>query len=301
MSRILVIFVDGVGIGKPDPESNPFFQREFKFINRIFNDTPSLDNQKLQNRDNYFFPVDACMDVEGIPQSGTGQTSILCGINASELLGQHFGPFPHSKLYPIIEDKNIFRLLKNDGKHVHFANGYPQRFFDYLASGHKRVGSFATAVMKSGMKLNSYDDVLAGNALTAEITNKVWKERLGYDIPVISPETAGDRLITITSKNDFTLYEFFLTDHLGHGRNKDNFEEIVNAFDTFLYHIITNIPEDLTLLICSDHGNFEDLSIKQHTLNPAIAITAGKDSDALAIRIKKLYDIQPAIMDMLCE
>jgi bisphosphoglycerate-independent phosphoglycerate mutase (AlkP superfamily) len=54
----------------------------------------------------------------------------------------------------------------------------------------------------------------------------------------------------------------------------------------------------MTLVICSDHGNFEDISVKMHTLNPAIGMTAGKDAEYLAKRIKKLYDIKPAIMEL---
>ncbi len=301
MSKILVIFLDGVGIGKNDPDSNPFFRHEFRFIKNVFDDIPHLDNQKLEKNNTFLFPVDACMGVDGIPQSGTGQTSILCGVNASEILGQHFGPFPHSKLYPVLEKSNLFKVLSEKEKRVKFINAYPQRFFDYLNTGHKRIGTFASAVLRSGMKLNGFDEVIEGKALTAEITGQVWKDRLGYSLDVITPEQAGERLINLSLENDFTLYEYFFTDHLGHGRNKDSFDIIINTLDSFLFSVLTNLPKELTLLICSDHGNFEDLSIKQHTFNPALAITAGKNSGLLATRIKKLYNIQPAIMDLLCE
>ena len=65
----------------------------------------------------------------------------------------------------------------------------------------------------------------------------------------------------ITSENQFTLFEHFHTDHLGHGRNKETIEDRLSVLDRFLYHVIKNIPNDCTLLICSDHGNIENTSI----------------------------------------
>lgn len=49
-------------------------------------------------------------------------------------------------------------------------------------------------------------------------------------------------------------------------------------------------------MICSDHGNFEDISIKTHTMNPALTITAGKNAKQLAYNIKDLTDIKPSII-----
>ena len=54
----------------------------------------------------------------------------------------------------------------------------------------------------------------------------------------------------------------------------------------------------MTLVVCSDHGNFEDLSIKMHTLNPSLCITVGENAGQLSERIKNLSDIKPAIMEM---
>ncbi len=55
-----------------------------------------------------------CLGVEGLPQSGTGQTSIFCGVNASKIVGKHFGPYPYSTLIPIIKEKNIFKHYLNN-------------------------------------------------------------------------------------------------------------------------------------------------------------------------------------------
>ena len=97
-------------------------------------------------------------------------------------------------------------------------------------------------------------------------------------MPQISPKLAAKRLLRIAANNKFTLYEFYLTDHLGHGRDAGEFDKI----------------------ICSDHGNFEDISVKTHTLNPALTITSGRHAEKLSERIKDLTQIKPVILE-ICE
>ncbi|HEX2962384.1 MAG TPA: metalloenzyme, partial [Ignavibacteriales bacterium] len=271
----LMIFIDGVGFGEPDARKNPFFKLGFKTFTEVFGAIPSLDNQTIAAENGIFlFPTDARLGVDGLPQSGTGQTSIFCGFNAPKVLGQHFGPYPYSTLIPLIKEKNIFREFLDRKLEVNFVNAYPKIFFDYLASGKQRLSATTLCCRLSGLRLHDYEDLKEGKALSAEIDNSRWVTKLGYELPVIEPEMAAERLIGIASLNSFTLYEYFLTDHLGHGRNADTFEETMHTLDRFLYHILKNFPEDMTLVICSDHGNLEDISVKSHTLNPSITITA---------------------------
>ena len=292
-----MIFIDGVGIGKKDFEFNPFFKYGFKTFEKIFGETPHLEKQCLDKNEIYCFPVDAKLDVEGLPQSGTGQVSIFCGVNAAKFVGKHFGPFPYSTTIPIIAEKNIFKQYKDMNKQASFANAYPKVFFDYIKSGKTRLNTTAAMCRLSGVKLNTVTDVRKGQALTAEITNERWNKRLNYNLIEIKPETAARRLLKIAEQNDFTLYEFFLTDHLGHGRIIDEFDIIYNNLDKFLLTIISELNQSqLTMIICSDHGNFEDFSIKTHTLNPALTITAGKFARNLAEEIQDLTDIKPTII-----
>ena len=290
--------MDGVGIGKKDYEFNPFFKYGFKTFSEIFGEIPHLDKQKLKGNNAFLFPVDASMGIPEIPLSGTGQTSIFCGVNAPKLIGKHFGPYPYSTLVPIIKEKNIFRSFMQRRKKVYFVNAYPKQFFDYVNSGRRRLSVTTLCCIMNGMRLNNISDIHKGKALAADINNRLFIEKMNYKLKVIKAETAADRLIRLGSKNHFTLFEIFHTDHLGHGRNSEWLEYTTGILDRFLFHVITNLKKDMTLVICSDHGNFEDLSIKMHTLNPAIGITAGKNAEFLSKKIKKLYDIKPAIMEM---
>lgn len=292
-----MIFIDGVGIGKKDYQYNPFFKYGFKTFEQLFDDIPAIDKQRLSKNGCYVFPIDANLSVDGLPQSGTGQVSIFCGMNAPKFIGKHFGPFPYSTTIPVIESLNIFKSYIEADKRVCFANAYPQVFFEYMNSGKTRLNVTALSAKSAGLRLNDVNDVIDGNALTAEITNERWNKNLNYKLSVISPESAAGRLINIALKNDFTLYEFFLTDHLGHGRIVDEFDQIYHNLDNFLFTLLTKTNNsDLSLIICSDHGNFEDLSVKTHTNNPALGISAGKHADKFALEIIDLTDIKSTIL-----
>jgi len=292
-----MLFVDGVGIGKKDYEYNPFFKYGFNTFEKLFGEIPHLEKQRIEKNGMFLFPCDTRLGVEGLPQSGTGQVSIFCGVNAAKFVGKHFGPFPYSTTIPIIAEQNIFKYYKDLNLKAYFANAYPKSFFDYIDSGKSRLNVTALCCKFANIKLNTSDDIENGNAITAEITNERWNKKLNSKLKILKPETAARRLLKIAANNDFTLHEFYLTDHLGHGRIKDEFDNIYKNLDLFLFTILNEMDkEKLTLVLCSDHGNLEDLSVKTHTMNPAITITAGKNADKLAENIKDLTDIKQSII-----
>ncbi len=294
-----MIFIDGVGIGKEDYQFNPFFKYGFKTFTEIFGEIPSLNKQYLRSNQSFLFPTDARLGVEGFPQSGTGQTSIFCGMNAAKFIGKHFGPFPYSTLIPIIEKENILGTFLKRKQKVSFVNAYPKQFFDYVKSGRGRLSVTTLSCKLSGIRLNTSTDLKRGKALTAEITNERWINKLNYNLPMISPKMAARRLLRVANNNKFTLYEFYLTDHLGHGRDTSEFENVIYTLDQFLLSVIMEMDKkNMTLIICSDHGNFEDISIKTHTLNPALTITCGRHAEKLSEKIKDLTLIKPAILEI---
>ncbi|MDR3667106.1 MAG: metalloenzyme [Ignavibacteriaceae bacterium] len=299
MNPVILLFIDGVGIGKKDLEFNPFFKYGFKTFTNFFGTIPSIDNPIIKRNNGFIFPVDARMGVEGFPQSGTGQTSIFCGINAPQFVGKHFGPYPYSTLIPIINDKNIFIEFNRVNKKPFFMNAYPKVFFDYIDSGKSRLSVISLSAKLSGLKFNSIEDVQEGRALTAEITNERWNTKLGYNLPLLQPSDAAIRLLKAASFNDLIVYEYFLTDHLGHGRFEGNLEKTMDILDEFLFTIFSEAdPSRHTILLCSDHGNFEDLFVKTHTLNPALTISYGKHASFLFENIKNLSDIKGSILHL---
>ncbi len=262
-----MVFLDGVGIGKRDFEFNPFFKYGFKTFEKIFGTIPSLENPVIKKDNIFLFPADATLGVSGLPQSGTGQVALFCGFNAPKFAGKHYGPYPFSTTVPILLKKNILLHYKNNGGSF-FANAYPKAFFNYINSGRSRLSTTTLTNKRAGIKFNTVSDVRNGKALTAELTNERWNRKLGYKLPVIKPKTAARRLLRIASKYKFTLYEYYLTDHLGHWRLADEFDKLYSELDEFIFTLLDEMDnKKTTLVICSDHGNLEDLSVKTHTLN----------------------------------
>jgi 2,3-bisphosphoglycerate-independent phosphoglycerate mutase len=297
MHNVLMVFLDGVGIGKKDELNNPFFKYGFKAFENIFGKIPSLENQSLTNGVHFLFPTDATLGVEGLPQSGTGQASLFCGFNAPKFVGKHFGPYPYSTTIPILQKESILVYFKEKYKSSYFANAYPKAFFDYINSGRSRLSVTTLTCKLTGIKLNRVSDVSTGKALTAELTNERWNQRLGYKLKVIKPKTAARRLLRIAKKNKFTLYEYYLSDHLGHLRLANEFEKLYAEMDEFLFTLLNEIDsKEMTIVICSDHGNLEDLSIKTHTRNPALTITAGKSAKAIAESVLDITQVKEAII-----
>ena len=292
-----MIFLDGVGIGEKDSKINPFFRYGFNSFTTLFGAIPSLENLFLVGDKKYLFPTDACLGINGLPQSGTGQASLFCGFNAAKQIGKHHCPFPYSTTVPIIKEKHILSHYSNKRNGQYFANAYPKVFIDYLKSGGTRLGVTASCCRLNNYRFNKISDVRRGNSLTAEITNDRWNTRFGFNLPLIKPQTAARRLLKLARKYKYTLYEYYLLDHLGHLRIKDEFSDIFNTLDLFLFTILTEFDDKkLTIVICSDHGNFEDLSIKMHTRNPSLTITAGKYAEELFTSVKSIMDIKPAII-----
>ncbi len=66
--------------------------------------------------------------------------------------------------------------------------------------------------------------------------------------------------------------------------------------------VLTGIDlRQTSVILTSDHGNIEDLSSRNHTLNPVPTIVWGAHRHRIAERIKSLADITPAIVAILTE
>ncbi len=298
-SHFLFLFLDGVGIGEDNPDINPFFSTDLGYFRAIFGGMPSAKQPFFENDSAFVQPCDALLGVEGLPQSGTGQVTLFTGVNAAKIIGMHFGPYPHSQTRPALEDKNIFKVLKHHGVDVHFANAFPRQFFEYIESGQRRLSATTLSCMMSGVPLCTADSLRNGEGISADITAERWHTDLGYaDILPMEAFDAGKALRRIVSKHDFTMFEFFLTDKAGHERDKTSAEKVLKTLDEFLAGIMDNRTRDLTLLISSDHGNVEDLSVKTHTLNLSLTAVAGEHVDFFRSKMKSIADVTPAIVEL---
>jgi len=305
-----MLFLDGVGIGRSDPDVNPLFSATLPGIRSLFDgEVPSLRNRHLSSRSATLIPLDATLGVEGLPQSGTGQTALFTGVNGPKIVGKHFGPHPYSTLKPIIEGKNIFKRLLDAGKRPYFANAFPQRFFDYANLRRSRLTVTTLSCMMSGMPLLRAENLVRGEGISADITNTGWPA-LGYpEMRPIEPREAGRRLARLSARYDFVLFEYWQTDHAGHSQNMKEAIEVLEKLDAMLLGILETLDTtDTLLLMTSDHGNIEDLSTKTHTRNPVPTILYGRSHRQIARRLQgtsslggNLTHVTPALMEYLTD
>src|SRR5947209_6256967 len=81
-----------------------------------------------------------------------------------------------------------------------------------------QISVTTAAVEAAGLRFNTVEDLNAGRAVYQDFTNAMLIER-GEEVAPRTPEQAGDVLASITKTHRFTLYEYFLTDKVGHAQN----------------------------------------------------------------------------------
>ena len=239
------------------------------------------------------------MGVPGLPQSGTGQTTILTGVNAPALLGRHYGPYPNQPLRELLSNGNLFHKLLLAGKPVAFANAYPDQFLDRLDRGTERLSANSRAAHLAGLKLRGPEELKAGRAVSSLLTNEYWRQ-WGYEVPELTGAEAGAQLVRLTEDHALTYFEFWYSDVAGHRQDQDLATYVLRLLDDFISGILDALYLSRSLLlILSDHGNFEDLSTPKHTHNPALTMLVGAGHRDIAPRLLSLQDVTPTLEAIL--
>jgi 2,3-bisphosphoglycerate-independent phosphoglycerate mutase len=291
---VLLFFVDGLGIGKRGPFNPMDGLEEAAAPLCIFQDEePELIFDGLLVR------TDATLGVEGRPQSASGQTTILTGINAPATLGYHKQGFPNQPLLEILREHSIFLQLKRAGlMPITFANAYTGRFFETRP---RWISATTAAVEAAGMHFRNLDDLRAGYAVFQDFTNGMLIER-GEQVSLRTPEEAGHTLARITRGHRFTLYEYFITDKVGHAQDMIMARTVLAQLARYLRTVLSDLDlEQTTVILTSDHGNLEDLSARNHTLNHVPTLAWGKHRERVVQRVRSLADITPTIVEILKE
>src|SRR5512142_579939 len=172
---VLMIFFDGWGLGSADPSTNPFLTTPLPTLRALFDgDMPLRGDDVLTFSHATLVPTDATLGVPGLPQSATGQTTIFTGVNAARAIGEHLGPYPNTALRKILAADNVFQRLIAANCRVAFANAYPPIFFERLARNSARRSATSYAAYAAGVRYRTIDDLRAGQAVSAFVTNDLW-------------------------------------------------------------------------------------------------------------------------------
>ncbi len=296
---VLMIFWDGFGLGTRGVH-NPYYSARTPFLDEILGSRCLYSGSSVVSTPRAsMYPTDACLGVEGLPQSATGQTTLWTGINAALAAGRHLQAYPNALLREILAKHSIFKVLADAGRSATFANAYRSEHFEQVNNRKARFSTSTLAVMSGGQRLRSLEDLRAGRAVYQDFTNDILIE-WGYDVERVSPDQAGVNLALLAGEYDFTLYEYFITDKLGHRQDIEMGIELMERLDKFLAAVINGMKkaDDLVLLV-SDHGNFEDMSVKGHTKNPVPTLIIGRQNELSDCSIGSLTDITPFILQYL--
>ena len=242
--------------------------------------------------------LDAVLGVPGLPQSGTGQTTLFTGVNAQAAIGHHVPALPGPRLRRLLAEHSVLKRLAADGHAVTFANAYTADYAARLASGESRGSATTYAVLAAGIPLRTLEDLERGDAVTWDITGELFVRRAGVLLAPIVPELAGQRLARLAARHDFTLYETFLTDLAGHGRWGITASDAVAKLDGLLAGVLAARPPELTVLLTSDHGNLEEPWHKSHTSNPVPLLAVGPAAPAFA-DLTRLDEVAPRVRAVL--
>ncbi len=299
---VLLFFVDGLGLGTNDLQTNPFCQAKLSRTTELLGKKWVFSQDEPIFADNAtMIPTDAGMGVFGRPQSATGQAAILTGRNIPSLVGTHYGPKPNQAIAELICQGTIFHHVAKARKSSALLTPYPQRYFDAIASGRRSYSTVPLAAADAGIPLLTADDLKAGDAVSPDFTGQGWHDHLGYDdIPTISLEDAGGRIAQLGKRHDFAFFEHWLSDYIGHRGTMAEATRHLERLDTVIGGIVDNWrEEDGLLIICSDHGNLEDKSDRRHTTNPTPTILVGANHANLGARIESLADIAGIVQETL--
>jgi hypothetical protein len=298
-SRVLFVFLDGVGIGGDDPALNPFLRwaDELPTLIHMMGDAvPTSHRPRSTGPGGRAFPLDATLDVEGTPQSGTGQVALLTGASAAEIFGRHFGPWTPVRLRPLLEASNLLKRAADARRTVAFANAYPRDWPG--ADGGRRLAGPPLAARAAGALTRHEDALAAGAAVASEIVNDGWRRHLGFHaLPEVSAREAGANLARVSGKADLTLFAHYSTDTAGHARDMDAARAVLVRLDDFFSGLLAALASDTLLVVASDHGNLEDVSAG-HTRNPALGLAVGLGAER-ADALSDIRGVAPFLLELL--
>jgi hypothetical protein len=294
-SSIVFIFIDGFGLAAAG-ESNPLAVIGLPRLERLLGLRLIAGACAAQTRLTVR-GVDACLGVEGLPQSATGQTALFTGENGPALLGMHLPGFPNEPLREVIREKSLFKVAAGQGIRATFANAYRSSYFELVSQGKRRHSVTTVAAMAAPGPLRTTAELLRGEAVCWDITN-AFLLTLSEVVPVVSPEAAGGNLMRLSQGHGLVVFETFETDLVGHRRNWESAAGLLDKLDRFLSAALQCRPPETTLVVCSDHGNFEDFATSGHTRNPVPLIAAGPAAPRFA-QVQSIDGVYHAIIGAL--
>jgi hypothetical protein len=283
----LLLFIDGIGIGRDDPDDNPFAAPGIERLAPLAGRRPT-DGASLR-------ALDATLGVPGLPQSATGQTTLFTGVNAARATGAHHPGLPGPTLQAVLREHSLFAKLVAAGAQPTFANAFTRRHLD---ARRPRFGATTHMVMASGVPLRLLEEHDPRDEALSHDYTGAWMSRRGYPA---TPRTAGDAarvLARLADAHDLVLFEYFLTDLAAHRGTRDERFDQARRVEALVEAALAAV--DLArhrVVVVSDHGNLEEAGHDRHTVNPVPLLAWGRDAASLVDAVDRMEALTPALVE----
>jgi len=302
--RILFFFIDGIGLGDNDPDRNPFVRAALPTLTSLTGGhawTNVLPRQDFARAT--FIPTDAVLGVPGTPQSATGQATIMTGRNVPMIVGGHYGPKPDARIGAVVRSESVIKKMVQRGRRCTLLNAYPTAYLERIARGTRLRSANQLALHAGGVQMQGPEAMYAGRAISADFTGEAWRTLLGYpDAPIITPHEAGRRMARLAREYDFSFFDHWFTDYIGHRCELDAATAELEKLDAVMAGLLSEWDDSEGLIIItSDHGNLEDCSVRGHTLNPVPTLIIGERRAELAAGLSDLTDFAGPMLRLLTQ
>jgi hypothetical protein len=295
MAQIFVL-IDGVGLA-PEGPHNPVAGHMPQLEGLL--GMPLTGGLAIARPSLYAAPIDATLGVDGLPQSGTGHTTIYGGFNAATFNGRHQPSYPTQAMRRLLAERSLLGVARAMDRSVIWANAYLPGYEQAVERRRLRHTAGTWAAMQAGLVLRGHDELLIGQALSWDITQEMARARPGCaDLPTITPGEAGERLARLAFQADLVAFETYLPDLAGHRRLSWTLDRVIAMLDEFLMGIVAALRPQDTLVVSSDHGNAEDRSTRVHTRNPVPLLAIGPQASGFS-RVTGIDGIMGAMIRQL--
>ncbi len=316
MARLLFVFLDGLGLGAADPACNPLAGSWPGLRSVAGGDWTAAAWSGAESGGRVTAALDARLGVEGLPQSATGQTTLLTGRNAAQVMGRHYGPWPGPTLRSLLRRGSLFSDGVACGGSL-LANAYPARYLAALGALDAPVAGATTAperrlrrhrpsapvaaALAAGLELSDLQAWAAGRAVAADLDAAGLArlvEPVGWGAERLGLQQQARALAALAGEHAFTFFDVWSADRAGHRQDGAAARAFLERLDAFLPILVAALPRDVTLLLTSDHGNLEDLGSPRHTLAPVPLLALGPGAGSFA-GATSLLDVAPAVRRVL--
>ncbi|RKZ16455.1 peptidase [bacterium] len=290
--KTVLLFIDGYGWGAEDPAVNPTLTYDGGLLRLP---TRPADGSPVSHAGGWARPIDAVLGVDGVPQSATGQTTLLSGVNAQAAFGKHLTGFPNDLLRSILLEHSVLKQITDLGHPACFLNAFRPRFFELPRERQLQFSATTVTNLAADLPFFTLDDVTAGRAVYQDFTHAELRAR-GFDLPPMAPGEAGRIIAAATRTYDFVLYEYFQSDKAGHSGEVVRIQTILAGLDALLEALLEARADDTLVVLTSDHGNLEDVTTRRHTTNPVPLMAWGPGARELVAGITRLDEVTPALV-----